>query len=139
MIPRGSVRNSILLIDGDIYNASASRAFQLTGAGLWEVLRGKASFWNTITQEAESTLTIMNARDPSNVPSETDDIPEAVVANLLRDCSKHFDLVVVDSPAILSSPGSMPFIECADRAIMVVEWARTGQIRPIPVRWTEES
>ncbi len=114
-----------LLIDGDIYNASASRAFQLTGAGLWEVLRGKASFWNTITQEAESTLTIMNARDPSNVPSETDDIPEAVVANLLRDCSKHFDLVVVDSPAILSSPGSMPFIECADRAIMVVEWART--------------
>ena len=31
-----------LLIDGDIYNASASRAFQLTGPGLWEVLRGKA-------------------------------------------------------------------------------------------------
>jgi polysaccharide biosynthesis transport protein len=114
-----------LLIDGDIYNASASRAFQLTGPGLWEVLRGKASFWNTITQEAESSLTIMNARDPSNVSLETDDIQEAVVANLLRDCSKHFDLVVVDSPAILSSPGSMPFIECADRAIMVVEWART--------------
>ncbi len=114
-----------LLIDGDIYNASASRAFQLTGAGLWEVLRGKKSFWNVITQDAESSLTIMNARDASNVPSELDDIPEAVVANLLRDCSKHFDLVVVDSPAILSSPGSMPFIECADRAIMVVEWART--------------
>jgi succinoglycan biosynthesis transport protein ExoP len=114
-----------LLIDGDIYNASASRAFHLTGPGLWEVLRGKASFWNTITQEAESTLTIMNARDPSTVPSETDDIHEAVVANLLSDCSKHFDLVVIDSPAILSSPGSMPLVECADRAIMVVEWART--------------
>jgi succinoglycan biosynthesis transport protein ExoP len=114
-----------LLIDGDIYNASASRAFELTGPGLWEVLRGKASFWNTITQEAESSLTIMNARDPANVPSEADDFQEAVVANLLRDCSKHFDLVVIDSPAILSSPGSMPLVECADRAIMVVEWART--------------
>jgi succinoglycan biosynthesis transport protein ExoP len=114
-----------LLIDGDAYNASASRAFELTGAGLWEVLRGKTSFWHVITQEAESTLTIMNARDPAKVPSEVDDVSEAVVANLLQDCRRHFDLVVIDSPAILSSPGSMPFIDCADRAVMVLEWSRT--------------
>jgi polysaccharide biosynthesis transport protein len=114
-----------LLIDGDVYNASASRAFELTGAGLWEVLCGKTSFWHVITQEAESTLTIMNARDAANVPSEVDDVSEAVVANLLQDCRRHFDLVVIDSPAILSSPGSMPFVDCADRAVMVVEWART--------------
>jgi polysaccharide biosynthesis transport protein len=113
-----------LLIDGDVYNASASRAFELTGAGLWEVLRGKTSFWHVITQEAESTLTIMNARDAAKVPSEVD-VSEAVVANLLQDCRRHFDLVVIDSPAILSSPGSMPFIDCADRAVMVVEWSRT--------------
>jgi succinoglycan biosynthesis transport protein ExoP len=114
-----------LLIDGDIYNASASRAFELKGAGLWEVLRGQTSFWHVKTQEAESTLTIMNARDPAKVPSEVDDVPEAVVANLLQDCRRHFDLVVIDSPAILSSPGSMPFVDCADRAVVVVEWART--------------
>ena len=78
-----------------------------------------------ITQEAESTLTIMNARDAANVPSDVDDVSEAVVANLLQDCRRHFDLVVIDSPAILSSPGSMPFVDCADRAVMVVEWART--------------
>jgi capsular exopolysaccharide synthesis family protein len=114
-----------LLIDGDAYNAAASRAFELTGAGLWEVLRGETSFWHVITQEAESTLTIMNARDAAKIPSEVDDVSEAVVATLLQDCRRHFDLVVIDSPAILSSPGSMPFIDCADRAVMVVEWSRT--------------
>jgi capsular exopolysaccharide synthesis family protein len=114
-----------LLIDGDVYNAAASRAFELTGAGLWEVLRGETSFWHVITQEAESTLTIMNARDAAKIPSEVDDVSEAVVATLLQDCRRHFDLVVIDSPAILSSPGSMPFIDCADRAVMVVEWSRT--------------
>ena len=36
-----------------------------------------------------------------------------------------FDLIVIDTPATLSVDATHPFIECADRAVLVIEWERT--------------
>jgi Mrp family chromosome partitioning ATPase len=46
---------------------------------------------------------------------------------MLRETEKHFDLVVVDSPAVLPTAGMVPMMQQADRALLVVEWERTDR------------
>ncbi len=43
---------------------------------------------------------------------------------MLTRCRQRFDLIVIDSPAILPFDGDT-FIACADRALLIVEWERT--------------
>jgi succinoglycan biosynthesis transport protein ExoP len=46
------------------------------------------------------------------------------VGALLREHRHHFELIVIDSPAILPLDGGM-FAECADRIVLIVEWERS--------------
>lgn len=114
-----------LLIDGDIHAASSTRAFSVQRAGLLEVLTGKATFWTAVAKDAKSGLHVLGARDPSATHDDASDIDPARLASLLREHGKHFDLVVIDSPAILPVGGGAPTIDCADRAVLLVEWDRT--------------
>ena len=116
-----------LLVDGDVYTASSSRIFGLQKAGLSEVLEGKTSVWNAISKDPKSGLQVLGARDASIAPEDVKDIDGLLLAPFLREFSKHFDLVVLDSPAILPVGGSTAHIECADRAILLVEWDRTDR------------
>jgi succinoglycan biosynthesis transport protein ExoP len=114
-----------LLIDGDVYTAAATKVFGLEKPGLSEVLDGKSSFWGVVTKDTESGLCMLGARDPSSAPDAVKDIDPARLASFLREYAKHFDLVVIDSPAILAVGGSVPYLECADHAVLLVEWDRT--------------
>ena len=116
-----------LLVDGDVYTASSSRIFGLQKAGLSEVLEGKTSVWNAISKDPKSGLQVLAARDSSIALADVKDIDGSLLAPFLREFSKHFDLVVLDSPAILPVGGSTAHIECADRAILLVEWDRTDR------------
>jgi Mrp family chromosome partitioning ATPase len=74
----------------------------------------------------DGKLYVLGARDVSVPLPQVQEIPERAFANLVHECRNHFDLIIVDSPAILSSVGgSVPFIESADRALMIVEWQQT--------------
>ena len=115
-----------LLIDGDVHNASATKDFHISGAGLWEILGGHASLWSAITLDAQSTLSVLGARDASMPPPGARNFSHTALANLLTECRRHFDLIVVDSPAILPMIGStLPLIESSDRALLIVEWEAT--------------
>jgi capsular exopolysaccharide synthesis family protein len=115
-----------LLIDGDVFNASASHAFGTKGPGLCEVSSRKVPFWSAITKHLNGRLHVLGACDTNGVAAEHPDVEERAFADLLRECRSHFDLIIIDSPAILSSVGaSLPFVDCADHALMVVEWERT--------------
>jgi Mrp family chromosome partitioning ATPase len=46
---------------------------------------------------------------------------------VLRDCEQQFDLIVIDSPAVLPTAGLVPLLKQADRALMVIEWERTDR------------
>jgi succinoglycan biosynthesis transport protein ExoP len=114
-----------LLIDGDIYAASSTLAFGLPRTGLLELLAGKATFWNAVAKDAKSGLHVLGARGPSAVRDDVSDIDPARITSLLREYGKHFDLVVIDCPAILPVGSSAATVDCADRAVLVVEWDRT--------------
>jgi Mrp family chromosome partitioning ATPase len=51
-------------------------------------------------------------------------IEEDKVSALLDDYRQFFELIVIDSPAILPTGGGR-LIECADRVALIVEWNRT--------------
>jgi succinoglycan biosynthesis transport protein ExoP len=114
-----------LLIDGDIYAASSTQVFGLQKPGLSEILEGKASFWSAVAKDTKSGLHVLGARHPSTAGDDAKDIDPARLTSFLGEYSKHFDLVVIDSPAILPVGGTTPYVECADRAVLLVEWDRT--------------
>jgi uncharacterized protein involved in exopolysaccharide biosynthesis/Mrp family chromosome partitioning ATPase len=117
-----------LLIDGDFYNASATKAFNIAGPGLYEVLQGRLSIWNALQQAPESALCVVGARDVSAPQPGHPNVSEAELGRLLSDCRKHFDLIVIDCPAVLSAVSSiMPFVACADRAVLLVRWNKTDR------------
>jgi Mrp family chromosome partitioning ATPase len=68
-------------------------------------------------------LYVLGARDMSTKPDAVT-INETALAALLTRCRQRFDLIVIDSPAILPFDGDT-FITCADRALLIVEWERT--------------
>ena len=114
-----------LLIDGDVYTAASTRIFELQQPGLTEVLGGKISFRNALAKDPESGLHVLGARDLSVSGDAANDIHLTRLASSLREFSKLFDLIVIDTPAILRNGDGAPHIECADRAVLLVEWDQT--------------
>jgi polysaccharide biosynthesis transport protein len=116
-----------LLIDGDLRQASLSAAYPDAKAGLVDVLQGRIALRAALLQDPRSGLSILAAGarpDTVNVLMQTDD---GRLAAVLRECRELFDLVIVDSPAILPVADSRRLVECGDRAVLVVEWKRTGR------------
>ncbi len=112
-----------LLIDGDLYTRSVSKAFDLSGPGLWELLQG-VPFKNVLTID-RTGLHVMGASAPANTTGRIEDINKARLEAFLLACRDTYDLIVIDTPAILPMAGNMPFVECAERAVLVAEWGKT--------------
>jgi exopolysaccharide transport family protein len=114
-----------LLVDADVYTASTTRMFGIQGPGLWDVLKGKAVLRETIVQDADTGLHVLGAGANSTQTRSLDDLGHARQALFVDECHKQYDLVVVDSPAILPVAGNIPLLESLDRALLVIEWERT--------------
>ncbi|MEA2936172.1 MAG: polysaccharide biosynthesis transport protein, partial [Variibacter sp.] len=113
-----------LLIDGDIYAAGTSRLLNLRGPGLCEVLAGKAKFWSATLKDKATGLCVLGAREAVRSAGALETVDSKAVAAFLSEHRQQFDLIVIDSPAILPVDGGL-FAECADRAVLLVEWERT--------------
>jgi len=113
-----------LLIDGDIHTGRTGQAFGLSKAGLSEVLNEQISLQQALVKDPATGLCVLGARDPSRVVWP-ENIDTARLESLLRRCREEFDLVVLDTPAILPVGGITPYLKSADCAILVVEWDGT--------------
>jgi capsular exopolysaccharide synthesis family protein len=116
-----------LLIDGDRYTRSATRAFGLSGPGLCEVVNGEVPLFSAMRKESSSGLHVLGAGSESNTPAEPQESDDKRIAPVLQECRQHFDLIVIDSPAVLPVAGLVPLAKHADRALLVVEWERTDR------------
>jgi uncharacterized protein involved in exopolysaccharide biosynthesis/Mrp family chromosome partitioning ATPase len=114
-----------LLVDADTHTASTSRVFGLQGPGLRDVLQGRASLRDATVQDADTGLHVLGV-DPKQLGA-IDKIDRARSAAFIAECHKHYELVVVDSPAILPVAGNLPLLESVDRAVLIIEWERTDR------------
>jgi capsular exopolysaccharide synthesis family protein len=113
-----------LLIDGDIYTGKTGQVFGARKAGLSEVLDEQISLRQALTKDPATGLSVLGARDPSRA-AQPETIDPARLELLLRQCRNEFDLVVLDTPAILPVGGITPYLRWADCAVLVVEWDGT--------------
>jgi capsular exopolysaccharide synthesis family protein len=113
-----------LLIDGDIYTGTTGLVFGSKKAGLSEVLNERISLRQALAKDPATGLCVLGARDPSRA-AQPENIDAARLESLLHECRKEFDLVVLDTPAILPVGGITPYLKGADCAVLVVEWDGT--------------
>jgi succinoglycan biosynthesis transport protein ExoP len=113
-----------LLIDGDIYTGKTGLVFGARKAGLSEVLNDQISLRQALAKDPATGLSVLGARDPSRA-AQPETIDPARLELLLRQCRNEFDLVVLDTPAILPVGGITPYLRWADCAVLVVEWDGT--------------
>jgi succinoglycan biosynthesis transport protein ExoP len=116
-----------LLIDGDAYTSSLTRMFGIKGPGLCEVLAGESALWPAMRKHQRTGLHILGARAEASAPPQHGSLNATALESLLETCRKTFDLVVVDSPAILPVAETTAPICFADRAVLIVEWQRTAR------------
>ena len=113
-----------LLIDGDPMAMSVTRAFTLSQPGLNEVLNGRAKLATAIAKDPKTGLHVLGARDVSSGMHELFGVDSHALAALLRELREQFELIVIDSPAILPVDGGT-FVEHADQVAFVIAWEST--------------
>jgi capsular exopolysaccharide synthesis family protein len=113
-----------LLIDGDIYTGKTGLVFGSKRAGLSEVLDEEMSLRQALAKDPATGLCVLGARDLSRA-APRENIDAAHLGSLLHQCREEFDLVVLDTPAILPVGGITPYLKWADCAVLVVEWDGT--------------
>jgi len=113
-----------LLIDGDGYCRGVSRMFGIDGPGLRELSENQSESWDVAVSEVSSGLYVVGTGNTHG--PRFHDFDTAAVAAVLEEFKQYFDLIVVDTPAILPTGGGR-LIECADRIVMIAEWDRTDR------------
>jgi capsular exopolysaccharide synthesis family protein len=113
-----------LLIDGDPYGMTVTTAFGLNCPGLQELLDGRIRLSNALAREDKTGLHVLSARDPSSPAIPVSD--GKALSSLLHVLREQFELIIVDSPAILPVDGGS-FVEHVDRIAFVIAWESTDR------------
>jgi tyrosine-protein kinase Etk/Wzc len=114
----------VLLIDADMRRARMHEVFDVPRTpGFSDVLDGNAQLQDAIHMTEIPGLSVMPAgRSPTN-PSEL--LGGDTCKSLLRELSRDFGLVVIDSPPILAASDSSVLATMVDGALLVVRANKT--------------
>lgn len=114
-----------LLVDADLRRPSVHRKFGLTpSVGLSNVLTGEMAWRDTILQiEGKPNLDIIPAGPPSHRAS---DLIGPMMADLLDDFGKEYNLVLLDAPPLLGFAEPLQMATVADGVLVI---SRAGETK----------
>jgi polysaccharide biosynthesis transport protein len=114
-----------LLIDGDLRNPSVCRLLGTPDppSDLAMVLSGQATLTEAVHSDSRSTLDFI-ASKPSNMEPQ-DMLSSRHMGDILKNCARHYDVVIIDSPPITPVSDALILARHADATILVVRWGRT--------------
>lgn len=109
----------VLLIDADLRNPSLHRIFsQLNHQGLSTLLTGQSSVEEAIQETSISQLSLLPSGPLSANPSEL--INSLALRELLEQMKEQYDVILMDTPAVLTVTDSVIVSALCDGVIMVV-------------------
>jgi capsular exopolysaccharide synthesis family protein len=118
---------SVLLVHADMRTASGSKLLGVDQRkpliGLSEVLQGTAHVEDALLKSSEINLYFLPAGKVDNDP--TDLLSRPQFENLLRDASRRFDWVIIDSPPVLALADANLMVPLCDAALLVVRAGKT--------------
>jgi capsular exopolysaccharide synthesis family protein len=112
------IGKKVLLIDADLRRPTTHTHFQLeNGRGLSDVLAGRIPFREAIVQ-IEHNLYLLPA---GPVCPGSSDLIGSRISGLLEEAYREFEMVIVDSPALVACPESQQIAAFADGTVVVVK------------------
>ena len=121
---------SVVLVDADLRKPSLNRIFGLEGhKGLTHVVAGSATLEEAMAQTSVPGLRVI----PSGPlpPDASAVLRSSKVREIVRQLSNHADIVIFDSPPLLSVTDPLLLVPYVDSVLMVVDAQRTkrGAVR----------
>lgn len=118
------LRNSVLIIDGDLRRPRVAEYFGVEGAvGLTSVLVGDVTFDQAKISRPGTTLDILPSGSIPPNPAEI--LTSNAMKSLLEDAAARYDFVILDSPPVLSVADANLLAPLMDGAIIVVDAGKT--------------
>jgi capsular exopolysaccharide synthesis family protein len=117
---------AVVLVDADLRNPQLHHVFQVSGEhGLTTLLDGDATVSEVLEETSVPHLRFIPAghRDGGHC----DLLDSGQLARVLRAVEKHADVIVLDSPAVLSAADPIALAALADRVLLVGDFTRTGR------------
>ena len=116
-----------LLIDCDFRTKGLSA--HLPGADgkptLADVLQGNAAIKDVVEEVGPSKLNIIRAPRPGSVKHPMELLSSQQMQNLLKQLGRKYQLIILDTSALLTSVDARALIEFADRSLFVIEAGKT--------------
>jgi len=113
-----------VLVDCDLRRPQQHR---ILGAkrtpGLTEVLSGTAKYDEVALIDEDTGLTVLPAG--SEVPNPANLLQSKKMADLIAELRERFDLIILDTPAIMALADGLVVTTLADTTMMLVQWERT--------------
>lgn len=114
----------VLLIDADFRQSAVAKAFQTAvSPGLIQVMSGRLTMEETIRRDPDTRTHLLTTG--RFVPAAHDMLVGGQFASVLEWARDHYDLIIVDSPPVLSLTDAMLIAAAADRSIFVTRWGKT--------------
>jgi capsular exopolysaccharide synthesis family protein len=112
-----------LLIDGDLRASALSNSIVPPNTrGLVQVVRGEAQLGEVLWSDQATRLQFLPAGVAAKLSNANEVLNSAGTAALLDACRRHYDLVVVDLPAVLPAIDVRAAAHLFDGLVFVVEW-----------------
>ncbi len=115
----------VLIVDADLRRPSLHRALHLEAdhAGFQHILTGRASFESVVQKTSIANLSVLISGGIPEHPAEL--LSSAAMKQFLSHVRNHYDVVLIDSPPVISVADSPVIASHVDGTILVV---RAGYI-----------
>jgi capsular exopolysaccharide synthesis family protein len=116
----------VLIIDADMRRPRVASALGLPRikGGLADILAGRLRVQDVLLRDPKAPgLVLLPARDKT--PNAQDLLGSERMKALLTEASRHYDLVIVDTPPILAVTDAAMIARVVDTTLLVVRWAET--------------
>ncbi|MBV8538776.1 MAG: CpsD/CapB family tyrosine-protein kinase [Alphaproteobacteria bacterium] len=112
-----------LLIDCNLRQPGVAKLLQCADAqGLDAVVAGETLSESPIRADAASSLRVLPTRASTRVH---DTLSSPTFRALVDEARRHYDLVVLDGPALMQGPDSLVLCQLSDVGLVLVPWRRT--------------
>jgi polysaccharide biosynthesis transport protein len=112
----------VLLVDGDM-RRSGLHGWLHTGEGLSDVLTGKTELAEAIVTAPQSGIDCITCGSQADNPCLL--LASVAMREFLSNARQRYDLVIVDSPAVMAAPDAVILGPLADQTLLFARWART--------------
>ncbi len=115
-----------LLIDADLRRGPIAKRVSLSNlpeARLEDVLRGKASIKEALIKDEDSGLHLILGH--GKTPTAGELLASKRMETLLRRLTESYDLILIDTPPVMSVSDALSLSPVVDALIYVVRWAET--------------